>query len=141
MKPVTSADITERKKENTVENNNDKIMEIVEDDQWRSDEWTELLKAVLKAQAATPIVKQDGANPFHRSKYATLAASWTSCRQPLNDNDLVLMHRMGIHPNGYDYLTTILAHSKSGQWVSSTYRLLLKDQTAQGQGSAITYGR
>ena len=51
------------------------------------------------------------------------------------------MHRMGIHPNGYDYLTTILAHSKSGQWVSSTYRLLLKDQTAQGQGSAITYGR
>ena len=51
-----------------MENNNDKIMEIVEDDQWRSDEWTELLKAVLKAQAATPIVKQDGANPFHRSK-------------------------------------------------------------------------
>jgi hypothetical protein len=42
-------------------------------------------------------------------------------------------------PDG-DGLTTMLMHS-SGEWLAATSRMTPKDQTPQGQGSAITYLR
>jgi len=107
---------------------------------WRSEEWSEVLKALLQAQANTRVVKQDGANPFHKSRYSTLAESWSTCKKPLHDAGLVLFHRLIADSRG-DIMRTVVAHAESGQWISSEYRLLLANQTAQGQGSAITYGR
>jgi len=110
------------------------------EESWRSPKWSKVLKALLQAQENTRVVKQDGANPFHKSRYSTLAESWSTCKQPLHDAGLVLFHRLIADSRG-DIMRTVVAHAESGEWISSEYRLLLKDQTAQGQGSAITYGR
>lgn len=102
-------------------------------------EISELVKALAVAQGKITGALKDSSNPFFKSKYADLASVWDACRGPLSDNGLAVVQQTEADDQGV-LVTTTLAHS-SGQWMRSTLRLIPKETTPQGIGSAITYGR
>lgn len=95
----------------------------------------ELAIALAGFQSVVGNVTKDATNPFFKSKYASLE-NIVSHIEPL-------LAKAGLSyaqfPNEGS-LTTILMHS-SGEWIEATADLHMKDQTPQGQGSAITYMR
>lgn len=99
----------------------------------------ELVKALAVAQGKITGALKDSANPFFKSKYADLASVWDACRGPLSDNGIAVIQQTTADDSGVFVITT-LAH-ESGQWMRSALRLHPKDDTPQGIGSAITYGR
>jgi len=99
----------------------------------------ELAKALAKTQAVLAHATKDRENPFFKSTYATLKSVWEACRKPLTDNGLAVVQQ--VNRSGTEVsVRTMLIHS-SGEWVASVTTLPVKEQTAQGYGSAITYGR
>jgi hypothetical protein len=94
-----------------------------------------IAKALVGFQADMQNVTKDATNPFFKSKYATLEAILTAAKPHLKKHGLAVVQL----PNG-DGLTTTIFH-ESGQCIEATAKLVIKDQTPQGQGSAITYMR
>jgi hypothetical protein len=94
-----------------------------------------LSKALSEFQSEVGNVAKDGVNPFFKSKYASLENVITTVKPLLAKHGLSYSQ----FPDG-DGLTTILLH-ESGQHLQATANLHFKDQTPQGQGSAITYMR
>ena len=104
----------------------------------------ELAKALAKAQGEMQSAKFDGVNPFfstkeRQAKYATLAQVWDTCRKPLADNGLAIVQPVDVGDGGV-IVRTRLVHA-SGQWIESALTMPVDKKTAQGVGSAITYGR
>lgn len=105
----------------------------------KSDTIDSLTAALTACQSAIIPPKKDAANPFFKSKYATLDGVWDACRDQLKKNDLAVMQLPGKDEHG-QYVETVLSH-KSGQWVASKcYMTPVKDDP-QGVGSLITYAR
>jgi hypothetical protein len=104
-----------------------------------STEIGELASALAIAQGKITGALKDSANPFFKSKYADLASVWDACRGPLSENGIAVIQTTEIDEQGVTIVTT-LAH-KSGQWVRGKLRMIPKDASPQGFGSAITYGR
>lgn len=102
----------------------------------KSNEINELAKALVAFQSKIKGVKKDGVNPFFKSKYATLESIIDSSKDLLAENGLSFSQ----FPSGSDELTTVLMHV-SGQFLMSTAKIKPKDDSPQGQGSAITYMR
>lgn len=102
----------------------------------KSESITELAKALTKFQSAVKAVKRNGVNPHFKSNYATLEDIIEAVRQPLADNGLAFSQL----PAGEDELATVLMHT-SGEFIRSTAKMRLSANTAQGQGSAMTYMR
>lgn len=98
-------------------------------------ELTKIAKALVGFQADMENVTKDATNPFFKSKYATLEAILTAAKPHLKKHGLAIVQL----PNA-DGLTTIILH-ESGEQLQATAWLVTKDQTPQGQGSAITYMR
>jgi hypothetical protein len=98
-----------------------------------------LATALAIAQGKITGALKDSANPFFKSKYADLASVWDACRGPLSENGIAVIQTTDVDDQGVVIVTT-LAH-KSGQWVRGKLRMVPKDATPQGFGSAITYGR
>lgn len=96
----------------------------------------ELATALASFQSEVNAVKKDGNNPFFKSKYATLENIIETVREPLKKHELSFSQ----FPSGVNGLTTILMHN-SGEYLQSTITMTPKDNTPQGQGSAITYMR
>jgi len=96
----------------------------------------EIAKALAKFQGEVKSVKKDGNNPFFKSKYATLENVIETAREALTKSGLSFSQ----FPCGENELTTILMH-ESGEFLQSTVKMSPKDNTPQGQGSAITYMR
>jgi ERF superfamily len=101
----------------------------------QSTEIKNLADALGKFQKDVENVKKDATNPFFKSKYASLENIIDTVRPPLAKHGLSFSQ----FPDGAG-LTTILMHS-SGEWIQATSSMAAKDQTPQGQGSAITYLR
>jgi hypothetical protein len=99
----------------------------------------ELAKALAKAQGVMEAAPKDSVNPHFRSKYADLASIREACRKPLADNGLAVVQRVSSTAKGV-IVTTQLIHA-SGEWVRDRLEIPVAAQTAQGMGSAITYGR
>ena len=95
----------------------------------------EIALALAKFQANVGNVTKDSTNPFFKSKYASLESVISTVRPVLASYSLSFSQ----FPDE-DGLTTILLHS-SGEWMMSHAKLIIKDQTPQGHGSAITYLR
>lgn len=104
-----------------------------------SEHVNELAAALAKAQGVMGGALKDSANPFFKSKYADLESVWSACRKALSENGLAVVQTTSGIENGVA-VTTLLVHS-SGQWIKDTLPLYPKDQSPQGMGSAITYGR
>lgn len=99
----------------------------------KSDSIKEIASAIGNFQKEmTPIDRDAEAN---YGRYATLGNILKHIKKPMIDNGLSFSQLI----DG-DSITTVIMHS-SGEWVSSTGNMKLEKQTAQGQGSAITYAR
>ena len=115
----------------------------------RSENINELAASLAKAQGAIHAAEKDRANPFFKSRYATLAACWEACREALSVNGLAVIQPV-TRTEKMVTVTTILAHS-SGQWISEVLTMtawfqaqgepLAPSERPQALGSAITYAR
>lgn len=99
---------------------------------------------VAAAAELTPVAK-DATNPAFRNKYATLDAIMDQVRPVLAKHGLAVL-QTGTAPETVDGrltsvgVETMLLH-KSGEWIASSVTLPVEKLTAQGAGSAISYGR
>jgi hypothetical protein len=105
----------------------------------RSEQLNELAAALAKAQGAMQGAAMDRANPFFKSKYATLNSIWDAIRKPLADNGLAVVQTPD-QVDGDVILRTLLVHA-SGQWIVSDLRMRPAKADPQGIGSALSYAR
>ena len=103
-------------------------------------EINEIAKALAKVQSAVNGVEKDSINPHFRNRYVSLEGVINAMRGPLGDAGLAFTQAPGAIVAGAVEITTMLIHSASGQWLRSTLHVPLDKNTAQGVGSAITYG-
>jgi hypothetical protein len=105
----------------------------------RSATIAELAKALSKAQAEMEGAMKDSVNPHFKSRYADLAAAWDACRQPLTKHGLAVL-QLPRAEGPQVTITTLLTH-ESGEYIGEALTLTAQQNTPQGIGSAITYGR
>lgn len=104
-----------------------------------STETKDIALALGKAQSQIAAARMDSSNPYFSSKYANLAAVVGVSRGPLTENGIVVIQGPVRTETGW-VLTTRLEHT-SGQWYESDFPLLVKEQTPQQMGSAVTYAK
>lgn len=106
----------------------------------KSESIKEIATALAKFQAEVENPKNTQDNPFFKSKYAPLNDILNLVRPLLTKQGLSVLQS----PSGDGEritITTMLMHS-SGEWIELDPLILKADKvTAQGAGSAITYGR
>jgi len=98
-----------------------------------------LFAALSKAQAEMEGARKDATNPHFRSKYADLGAVWDACREALTKNGLCVLQPPFADGKKVT-VTTVLGHS-SGQWFAADLTMTSREDSPQGVGSTITYGR
>lgn len=98
-----------------------------------------LAAALAKAQGEMEGAAKGNTNPHFKSKYADLASVWDACRGPLSKHGLSVLQPVSAD-GAKVTVTTILAHS-SGEWLEESLTMTAQQNTPQGVGSAITYGR
>ena len=108
-------------------------------DEWKSLEIDKLAEALAKAQSEMEGAKKESTNPFFKSNYADLHAVIKSAFPYLSKHGLSISQGNEVI-QGAICVTTTLMH-KSGQWIRSKVKLPFEKKNAQGEGSAITYGR
>lgn len=101
--------------------------------------------AIVKAAADLGPVTKDATNPAFRNRYATLDAIMEQVRPVLAAHGLAVMQGV-LHPEtdggrvvGIAVETRLL--HLSGEWMASVVVVPVEKPTAQGAGSAISYGR
>ena len=109
-----------------------------------SSEINEVAKALAKVQSEMGSVAKDSSNPFFKSKYADLAACWSSVAPLLTKNGLSVT-QICDEPSGEEDKTsviieTVLMH-ESGQWIAGRLKMVPVKSDPQGIGSCITYAR
>lgn len=111
----------------------------------KSDSITEISKALAKFQAEVENPPNTADNPFFKSKYAPLPDILNDVRPLLASHGLSVIQMPGGDGESITVTTTLL-HA-SGEWIESEPLTLPSTPdnkgkyTAQGAGSAITYGR
>lgn len=106
----------------------------------RSDNFIEVLKAIDEAKQSIRSLKKGAKNPHFKNDYADLDEVLDVLKRPLHSNSISL-NQFPDEVNGKFVLTTVLTHLKTGAFVETDFPLILEKNTAQGQGSAITYAR
>ena len=103
----------------------------------RSEVINELVAALCKAQGALSIVKQESKG--YNYTYASLPDIMRAAQPALEENGLCIVHQADEMS-----LVTYLYHI-SGQWMSTSFKLILGDgknmNANQARGSAITYAK
>ena len=106
----------------------------------KSESIANLAMALCKFQGEVTNPKNTAPNPFFKSKYAPLSEVINTTKELMFNNGLSVLQS----PSGdgeHIVITTLLMHS-SGEWIEGEPLVLKADKiTAQGAGSAITYGR
>jgi len=105
-----------------------------------SEEIAELATALAKAQGSISAAMKDSYNPHFKSKYADLGDVWEVARKPLSDNGIAVIQSPENCDSGNVLVKTMVIHT-SGQWITSELEMPVDKNTAQGYGSAISYGR
>jgi cellobiose-specific phosphotransferase system component IIA len=101
-----------------------------------------LFGALVKAQSEMGGAIKDATNPAFKSKYADLASVLDAAKGPMKNAGLALTIIPATDTTGQGVnLTAMLVHA-SGQFIQfDPFLVLVTKKDAQGQGSAITYGR
>lgn len=111
-----------------------------------SDSIAALSQALVKAQGSFKSIAKDSTNPHFKSKFASLEAITETVRPVLAKNGLALVQGGGVPISDETgavtavSVETMLVH-ESGEWISNGVTMPLDKATAQGVGSAVTYGR
>lgn len=106
---------------------------------------TAIAPALVAAAAELGPVAKDATNPAFRNRYATLDAIMEAVRPVLARHGLAVI-QTGTTPETIDGrltsvgVETMVLH-KSGEWIAAAVTLPVEKLTAQGAGSAISYGR
>lgn len=93
--------------------------------------------AIQDFHKAMGIIYKEDANPFFKSKYASLATILREIKDPLQRAGLSFVQ----FPVAENEMTTMLMHGTSGEWLQGTFRMTPSKNDPQGQGSVITYQR
>ena len=97
-------------------------------------------EAIISLNKVLMNPKNSTENPFFKKKYAPLSEILSNIRPIMAELGLVIIQNTTSEENKIGIQTRIL--HKSGQWIESDIMYIKSDKdTAQGQGSAITYGR
>lgn len=102
-----------------------------------------LYAALVRAQAELEGAKKAAKNDHFRSKYARLEDVIEAIRPVFAKHGLGYVQECGydsVSSGSYAVVTTIIVH-ESGEEMSSTLRLPVTKNDAQGVGSALTYAR
>lgn len=106
----------------------------------KSESITKLAAALSKFQGEVKNPNNVAVNPFFKSKYAPLEEVLNTVRPTLSKHGLSIIQAPSGDGNNI-IITTTLLH-ESGEWMEFPELILKSDKpTAQGAGSAITYGR
>ena len=98
---------------------------------------SQLMKA--KSEMGNAVIK-DAANPFHKSRYASLGAHLELSEAILFNHGLLMLHTPNMINNQHILIAT-LHHPQSGQWIKSYLPLPNPKSDSQGIGSSLTYMR
>lgn len=104
-----------------------------------SESIVKLSQALLKAQKNIGAATKGAANPFFKSKYADLGSVMEACKSALNDEGITVLQPVQSTDSG-DFVETLLLH-ESGEYISSSMKLVLSKQDMQAYGSAVSYAR
>lgn len=102
----------------------------------RSESIKEIGKALGLFHTKVAKIPKSDNNPFFKSKYAALPSILDAIQIPLEESGLVFTQL----PDG-EFLTTLLIHFESGEFISSSYKMNPIKTDPQSIGSAITYAR
>ncbi|MDR7870714.1 MAG: ERF family protein [Tissierellaceae bacterium] len=106
----------------------------------KSESIKEIALALSKFQGEVLNPKNTNINPNFNSKYAPLSEVINTIKSSLTKNGLSIV-QAPYTEGEYVIVETILLHN-SGEWIKSPpLKLKMEQPTAQGAGSAITYGR
>lgn len=104
-----------------------------------SNEIAALAKALIKAQREMRVANKSAVNPHFKSSYAPLPEV-IDVAKVLHTHGIVFMQPTFESERGVG-IETIVIHDETGQWISGALVLTPQQNTPQGIGSAITYGR
>ena len=123
----------------------------------RSENITNLVKALNKFQSICPIVSKKSKNPYHYSTYASLAEIWEAIQKPLTECGLAISQPPSTTEDGKGTrVETVVFHAPTGEWIGETMTVFPRpekpkpDERGQDQspfvgpqalGSGITYAR
>lgn len=102
--------------------------------------------SLVAFHSAIRAIAKDSVNPAYKSKFASLEAITETVRPVLAKNGLALVQGGGVPISDETgavtavSVETMLVH-ESGEWISNGVTMPLDKATAQGVGSAVTYGR
>ncbi len=99
---------------------------------------SEFIKALAKAQSEMENAALNKVNPHFKSKYADLPAVRAATLSALNKNGFALIQTTEMNGDGTLYLKTELAHIAGESRIGF---FPIKGETAQQQGSSMTYAR
>ena len=102
----------------------------------KSESIKNMAEALVTFHVKVDKISKDAANPFFKSKYASLSNILDAINTPLNESGLSFVQ----FPTGDHGLTTILMHT-SGEYLQAEYTMRPTKDDPQGLGSAITYQR
>jgi len=108
----------------------------------RSEQISDLVTALAKAQGEFAAVERNGYNPHFKSSYSTLDDIIAAVKEPLSKYGLAYLQLFGQDESG-PTLTTILTH-ESGQFISTSVRIVVSgggSNELQKLGSTLTYLR
>lgn len=101
----------------------------------KSESIKHIAQALITFQMKVSKIKKDAANPFFKSKYASLSNIQDEIATPLAESGLTYSQ----FPDGQHGLTTIIMHAESGEWMEAHYEMRPVKDDPQGIGSVITY--
>ncbi len=102
-----------------------------------SEQTNELFTALAKAQTEFKIATFDMKGNY--GPYASLKSCMDASVEALGKYGLHVAQPVSF--DGTHYLITTQVGHSSGQWMRSTFRLILEKQNMQGLGSAVTYAK
>lgn len=105
-----------------------------------SENLSNLIPALIKAQAEITNATLDSKNPHFKSQYASLESVLAAVKPALNKNDLVLIQPILVGADDKPFIKTTIIH-KSGEYISSRAPVIFEKHTAQAAGSGYTYAR
>lgn len=109
----------------------------------------EFAKAILKVRQEIEPILKNSTNPFLKNKYANIEAVIDAVIPVALKNGIVVLQESWPEPQGNSAspstpgitIATTLVHADSGETLTLTNWVALKDISPQGSAAAFTYGR
>lgn len=103
---------------------------------WRP---TNLLIALMNAQAEFPIIKESSKNAYLKNTYARYPDVIKAIKDIMPRNGLTYFHApVSVE---HDIVYTYILHAQTGEWISGYLKLLHSGNNDQERNSSITYAR